>query len=95
MYLYVGRVKVGPLSRYLWLLGNRLYLKLGWRPSDTYFLGNLSDPPHPSRQAQKADAASSGREEGGCYVGKSVGGYAVCDQALQGQPPVEGPQVGG
>jgi len=35
---------VGPLSGYLWLLGGRLYLKLGWRPSDTYFLGNLSDP---------------------------------------------------
>jgi len=44
MYLYVGRVKVGPLSGFLWLLGNRLYLKLSWRPSDTYFLGNLSDP---------------------------------------------------
>jgi hypothetical protein len=44
MYLYVGRVRVGPLSGYLLLLGNRLYLKLGWRPSDTYFLGNLSDP---------------------------------------------------
>jgi hypothetical protein len=44
MYLYVGRVRVGPLSGYLWLLGSRLYLKLSWRPSDTYFLGNLSDP---------------------------------------------------
>jgi hypothetical protein len=44
MYLYIGKVRVGPLSGYLWLLGNRLYLKLGWRPSDTYFLGNLSDP---------------------------------------------------
>jgi len=44
MYLYVGKVRVGPLSGYLWLLGNRLYLKLGWRSSDTYFLGNLSDP---------------------------------------------------
>jgi hypothetical protein len=44
MYLYVGRMRVGPLSGYLWLLGSRLYLKLGWRPSDTYFLGNLSDP---------------------------------------------------
>ena len=44
MYLYVGKVQVGPLSGYLWLLGSRLYLKLGWRPSDTYFLGNLSDP---------------------------------------------------
>jgi hypothetical protein len=44
MYLYVGRVRVGPLSGYLWLLGRRLYLKLGWRPSDTYFLGNLTDP---------------------------------------------------
>ena len=51
MYLYVGKVRVGPLSGYLWLLGGRLYLKLGWRPSDTYFLGNLSDPPLPSRQA--------------------------------------------
>ncbi len=44
MYLYVGRVWVGSLSGYLWLLGSRLYLKLGWRPRDTYFLGNLSDP---------------------------------------------------
>jgi hypothetical protein len=44
MYLYVGRVRVGPLSGYLWLLGSRLYLKLGWRPRDTYFLGNLTDP---------------------------------------------------
>ncbi len=44
MYLYVGRVQVGPLSGYLWLLGSRLYLKLGWRSRDTYFLGNLSDP---------------------------------------------------
>ncbi|MFZ8838612.1 MAG: hypothetical protein ACO2PM_06655 [Pyrobaculum sp.] len=44
MYLYVGKVRVSPLSGYLWLLGSRLYLKLGWRPSDTYFLSNLSDP---------------------------------------------------
>jgi hypothetical protein len=44
MYLYVGKVQVGPLSGFLWLLGSRLYLKLGWRPRDTYFLGNLSDP---------------------------------------------------
>jgi len=35
---------VGPLSGYLWLLGSRLYLKLGWRSRDTHFLGNLSDP---------------------------------------------------
>jgi hypothetical protein len=44
MYLYVGRAQVGPLSGYLWLLGNRLYLKLGWRSRDTCFLGNISDP---------------------------------------------------
>jgi len=44
MYLYVGKVRVGPLSGYLWLLGGRLYLKLGWRSRDTYFLGNLTDP---------------------------------------------------
>jgi hypothetical protein len=44
MYLYIGKVRVGPLTGYLWLLGGRLYLKLGWRPRDTYFLGNLSDP---------------------------------------------------
>ncbi len=43
MYLYVGKVRVGPLSGYLWLLGNRLYLKLSWRSRDTH-LGNLSDP---------------------------------------------------
>jgi len=78
MYLYVGKVQVGPLSGYLWLLGGRLYLKLGWRPRDTYFLGNLTDPPHPSRQTQKADPAPSGREEGGCCAGKSAGGRAVC-----------------
>jgi hypothetical protein len=35
---------VGPLSGYLWLLGRRLYLKLDWRPRDTYILGNLADP---------------------------------------------------
>ena len=29
MYLYVGKVRVGPLSGYLWLLGVKLYLKLG------------------------------------------------------------------
>ncbi len=39
-----GGCGVGPLSGYLWLLGRRLYLKLGWRPRDTYFLGNLTDP---------------------------------------------------
>jgi len=44
MYLYIGKVRVGLLSGYLWLLGSRLYLKLSWRPRDTYFLGNLSDP---------------------------------------------------
>jgi len=44
MYLYMGRVQVGPLSGYLWLLGGRLYLKLSWRSRDTYLLGNLTDP---------------------------------------------------
>jgi len=44
MYLYIGKVQIGSLRSLLWLLGGRLYLKLGWRPSDTYFLGNLSDP---------------------------------------------------
>jgi hypothetical protein len=44
MYLYIGKVQIGSLTGYLWLLGRRLYLKLGWRPRDTYFLGNLSDP---------------------------------------------------
>jgi hypothetical protein len=44
MYLYMGRVQIGSITGYLWLLGSRLYLKLGWRPRDTYFLGNLSDP---------------------------------------------------
>jgi hypothetical protein len=44
MYLYIGKVRIGTLSGYLWLLGNRLYLKLSWRSRDTYFLGNLSDP---------------------------------------------------
>jgi len=38
MYLYVGKVRVGPLTGYLWLLGSRLYLKLahsinGFNPS--------------------------------------------------------------
>ena len=44
MYIYLGKVSLGHLSGYLWLLGRRLYLKLGWRPRDTYFLGNLGDP---------------------------------------------------
>jgi hypothetical protein len=44
MYLYIGKVQIGSLTGFLWLLGNRLYLKLGWRSRDTYFLGNLSDP---------------------------------------------------
>ncbi len=44
MYLYIGKVQIGSLTGYLWLLGRRLYLKLGWRPRDTYFLGNLTDP---------------------------------------------------
>jgi hypothetical protein len=44
MYLYIGKVQIGSLRGFLWLLGGRLYLKLGWRPSDTYFLGNLTDP---------------------------------------------------
>jgi hypothetical protein len=43
-YIYIGRVGLGGISGYLWLLGGRLYLKLGWRPRDTLFLGNLGDP---------------------------------------------------
>jgi hypothetical protein len=43
--LYIGRIQMGPLSGYLWLLGSRLYLKLGWRPSDTYFLGSQTLSP--------------------------------------------------
>jgi len=44
VYVYLGKVSLGSLSGYLWLLGRRLYLKLGWRPRETYFLGNLGDP---------------------------------------------------
>jgi hypothetical protein len=44
VYLYLGKVSLGSLSGYLRLLGRRLYLKLGWRPRETYFLGNLGDP---------------------------------------------------
>jgi len=43
VYLYVGLVRLGGVSGYLWLLGWRLYLKTSWRPSDAMFLGNLSD----------------------------------------------------
>ncbi|ABL87185.1 paREP9 [Pyrobaculum islandicum DSM 4184] len=43
MYLYFGRMKIGPLVGYLWLLGRRLYLKLGWRPRDTVYLGSVDD----------------------------------------------------
>jgi len=43
VYLYVGLVRLGGVSGYLWLLGRRLYLKTSWRPRDTLFLGNLSD----------------------------------------------------
>jgi hypothetical protein len=41
MYLYIGRVDVGGVSGYMWVLGLRLYVK---RPRDTVYLGNLSDP---------------------------------------------------
>ncbi|AET34055.1 hypothetical protein [Pyrobaculum ferrireducens] len=44
MYLYIGRVDIGGVSGYMWILGLRLYVKLGWRPRDTVYLGNLSDP---------------------------------------------------
>jgi len=44
VYLYLGKVSLGPLSGCLRLLGRRLHLKLGWRSRDTYFLGNLGDP---------------------------------------------------
>ena len=43
----VGHVPLrgeGPGLSSFGLLGGRLYLKLGWHPGDTYFLGNLSDP---------------------------------------------------
>jgi hypothetical protein len=43
-YLYIGRVGVGGVSGYMWVLGLRLYVKLGWRLGDTVYLGNLSDP---------------------------------------------------
>ena len=39
----LGKVSLGHLSGYLWLLGRRLYIKMGWRSRDTYFLGNLGD----------------------------------------------------
>jgi len=44
VYIYLGKVSLGPLSGYLRLLGRRLYIKMGWRSRDTYFLGNLGDP---------------------------------------------------
>jgi len=44
VYLYLGKVSLGPLSGYLWLLGRRLYIKTGSRPRETYFLGNLGIP---------------------------------------------------
>ena len=43
MYLYLGRVELRGLAGYMWLLGRRLYLKTGWRSSQTHFLGNLTD----------------------------------------------------
>jgi hypothetical protein len=45
MYLYVGRVQVGPLSGYLWLLGRRLYLKLGWRQATRTSWATCQTPP--------------------------------------------------
>ncbi len=95
MYLYVGKVRVGPLSGYLWLLGHRLYLKLGWRPRDTYFLGNLSDPLSLAARLKRLIPPSSGREESRRSAGQSAGGCVVFGQALQGQPQMENPHVGG
>jgi hypothetical protein len=40
---FCNRRKLGGVSRYLRLLGRRLYLKTKWRPRGTLFLGNLSD----------------------------------------------------
>jgi hypothetical protein len=43
MYLYVGKVRVGPLSGYLWLLG--VGSTLSWLASKRHvLLGNLTDP---------------------------------------------------
>jgi len=44
MYVYLGKVSLGHLSGCLRLLGRRLYIKMGWRPRETCFLGNLGDP---------------------------------------------------
>ena len=64
VYLYLGKVSLGPLSGYLWLLGRRLYIKTGWRPRDTYFLGNLGGSPLHSGKAEAPYAEACGREEG-------------------------------
>ena len=62
VYLYLGKVSLGPLSGYLWLLGRRLYIKLGWRPCETYFLEIWGSPLHSGKaQAPRAETYS---EEG-------------------------------
>jgi len=38
VYLYLGKVSLGPLSGYLWLLGRRLHTSVASR---RYLLGNL------------------------------------------------------
>jgi len=68
VYLYVGLVRLGGVSGYLWLLGWRLYLKTSWRPSDAMFLGpDFLGVVVKIRRAQGC---------GGC-VGEGVDGFAV------------------
>ena len=96
MYLYLGKVSLGHLSGCLRLLGRRLYLKLGWRPRDTYFLGNLGDPlsvavrlrrlvPRPV-DVRRAAAALAKALAASLYV--AVQGLAQVEGAWEAEPLV-------
>jgi len=86
---------VGPLSGYLWLLGGRLYLKLGWRPSDTYFLGNLTD--HltlAARLKRLIPRPVDVRGATAAALARALAAALYLARRCRGQPQMENPYLG-
>jgi len=42
-YLYFGRVCIGPICGFMWILGTRIYFRRSWRDKPT-LLGHLDKP---------------------------------------------------